>query len=76
MAMIAAFVGVMMTSCKKENETVSIVLHPTSAYNYKDYVTAIIIHGDSDGDTFIRHNTTVEYGRYLYINSVIEFNEL
>ncbi len=53
-----------------------IVLHPTSAYNYKDYVTAIIIHGDSDGDTFIRHNTTVEYGRYLYINSVIDFNEL
>lgn len=53
-----------------------IVLHPTSAYNYKDYVTAIIIHGDSDGNTFIRHNTTVEYGRYLYVNSVIDFNEL
>lgn len=53
-----------------------IVLHPTSAYNYKDYVTAIIIQGDSDGETFIRHNTTAEYGRYLYVNSVIDFNEL
>lgn len=48
-----------------------IVLHPTSAYNYKDYVTAIIIQGEEDlGGTFIRHNTTVEYGRYLYINSI------
>ena len=53
-----------------------IVLQPTSAYNYRDYVTNITIDGDSDSETFIRHNTTVEYGRYLCIDDVIDFNDL
>lgn len=52
-----------------------IVLHPTPIHNFKDYVTAVIIQGEKDpNETFIRHNTTVEYGRYL--NICIEFNEL
>lgn len=56
--------------------TNGIVMHPTFAYNYKDYVVAVTIKGESDEETFIRHNTTAEYGRYLYIDNSIAPNEL
>ena len=53
-----------------------IVLHPTNAYNFRDYVTAVTIQGESDHSTFIRHKTIAEYGRYLYIGNIFEYNEL
>ena len=62
-----------------ESNNPVIVLQPTSAYNYRDYVTNITIKGEESQDVnnpFICHKTTVEYGRYLYVNSVIEHNDL
>lgn len=53
-----------------------IVLHPTYAYNFRDYVTSVTIQGETDGSTFIRHKTIAEYGRYLYIGNIFEYNEL
>ena len=62
-----------------ESDDPVIVLQPTSTYNYRDYVTDITIDGDMSQDVnnpFICHKTTVEYGRYLCIDDVIDFNDL
>ena len=61
-----------------ESDDPVIVLQPTSAYNYRDYVTDITIDGDMNLGLYpyIRHKTTVEYGRYLCIDDVIDFNDL
>jgi len=53
-----------------------IVLHPTNAYNFRDYVTSVTIQGEGNNTTFIRHKTIAEYGRYLYIGNIFEYNEL
>lgn len=62
-----------------ESNNPVIVLHPTFAHNYRDYVTNITIEGEEsqvEENPFIRHKTTVEYGRYLCIDDVIDFNDL